>query len=53
MAAVAVASIRAQTPPPARQGPAVLSRPVPLGLDNFAVRAQGWKAARLLSAVNP
>ncbi len=48
MAAVAVASIRAQTPAPSRQAPVILSRPVALGLDNFAVRAQGWKATRLI-----
>lgn len=30
------------------QGPPQLARPVALGLDNFAVRASGWKAARLI-----
>lgn len=30
------------------QLPPELPRPVPLGIDNFAVRASGWKAARLI-----
>jgi sugar phosphate isomerase/epimerase len=30
------------------QEPPELARPVPLGLDNFAVRASAWKAARLV-----
>lgn len=30
------------------QEPPTLARPIPLGIDNFAVRAQGWKAARLI-----
>lgn len=30
------------------QDPPALARPVPLGIDNFAVRASGWKASRLI-----
>lgn len=30
------------------QEPPALARPVPLGLDNFAVRGSGWKASRLI-----
>ena len=41
--------MRAQAVVPARQSPPViLPRPVALGVDNFAVRAFGWKAPRLV-----
>lgn len=45
---VAVAAVRGQSVTPARQAPVILPRPVALGLDNFAVRAYGWKASRLV-----
>jgi sugar phosphate isomerase/epimerase len=46
---VASAGVGGQTPPPpTRQAPVILPRPVALGPDNFAVRALGWKATRLV-----
>ncbi len=48
-AALAAASVQAQAVVPARQPrPVILPRPVALGLDNFSLRAFGWKATRLL-----
>jgi sugar phosphate isomerase/epimerase len=43
-ALLAAATVQGQGTPK----PPVLPRPVPLGLDNFAVRASNWKATRLL-----
>jgi 3-oxoisoapionate decarboxylase len=45
---VAAASLRAQSVTRVRQSPVILPRAVALGFDNFAVRAYGWKAMRLL-----
>ena len=45
---VGAVGIHGQAAVPARQAPAILPRPVALGIDNFAVRAYGWKATRLL-----
>lgn len=44
----AAAAATAQSRPASSQTPAPLPRPVALGFDNFAVRAYGWKAARLI-----
>ncbi len=49
MAAAAIpARTAAQAAPPAVPPPVILPRPVALGVDNFALRAYGWKATRLL-----
>lgn len=46
--AATLAVVTAATRRGAAQEPPVLPRPVPLGIDNFAVRASAWKAPRLV-----